>query len=172
MTYQPNAGHFEAPRARSLEDFAIIRSDWMDAFARFEAAACACLVRFAGTCEARNVPFSQRLSALSSLTPGPHLPKKAKDLLTELAGSCQSLLTMRAAIVHSPMAYGERNALPAAFFQNALDFAQQLPLYVVMTESDFADTKADLTRRTRKLEGLLVSPSSPPQPTPGATAGP
>jgi hypothetical protein len=79
---------------------------------------------------------------------------------------------MRAAIVHSPMAYGERNALPAAFFQNALDFAQQLPLYVVMTESDFADTKADLTRRTRKLEGLLVSPSSPPQPTPAATAGP
>jgi hypothetical protein len=144
MTTQPHGSEFVASPS-SL--FAHARSDWVDSFARLEATVLKCGDRFSAQRAPRGMPFSQRLARMAASTPSTICSRATLEKLQKLIRECETLLPLRATLVHSVMQIGQLGDTDIALFRNGVDAARELPNYVVMTEEDFR-------RQQRQLQSL------------------
>jgi hypothetical protein len=169
MSYLPPADQFQDT---AFEEFAVARSEWLNTFSDLEVAILCCTSRIGLICDARKTPLAVRLGNLKNAPASPRLSKASTDELKTLASSCEKLLTIRAAIVHSRMRYGTSDGTPAAFFQNALDAAEYQPVYTVLKLEDFERMRRDLAQLASRFDTVSPNPSAPPRPKPAAAAGP
>lgn len=158
MTELPNQQVF---RTGSGDQFAAMRSDWLDSFAKLELAAWKCLDLLSGTPQPADWSMAQRLQKLRSLAPGPHLSKDAAAEAMKLADRVQPVLKLRAMIVHASMTTGVHNGEPAAFFQNVKDAAGGMPVFLILNAKLLRDTRQWLDDLVASMDGL--------QPKPGAS---
>lgn len=146
--------------------FASARSDWLDRFSRLEVSVMRCADQFSSKPLPRGMPLSQRLARITSLTTSSAGSPEVLKKLQMLADECLELLPRRATIIHSTMKVGKCDGTDVALFQNGVDVAANLPVYVVMTEEDFVVDQRVLQSLTDRFSSLLPNPSWPPPPRP------
>jgi hypothetical protein len=148
MGAEPSQSQFGNTGCR--QQFAVLRSDWLDRFARFEIEVCATLLAH-NALKAGSPPFAQRLNDLQNL---PSLAEKAPRLLKRLIAERDALLLMRATLVHSAMQVGSLDRQPAAVFRKVTDAVTENPSYVVMAETDFRRTMEQLQSLADKVKSF------------------
>lgn len=151
MTVEPDHSVFVSDAAPAL---AVARSHWLDAFSRLEVAILRCAKRHGAQPHPRGTPIMQRLSELASLKPSSALSNETSAKRQTLVQECQAILPVRATIVHSEMQIGRKQEIDVAFFQNAVDAAEEVPCYIVMTEAEFTQSRKDLRRLAQRYDAL------------------
>ncbi len=151
--------------------FAINRSLWLDTFSDLENSLFKFLMKFDNVSDAKKSSFSERLKTLAKIEPSAQMSKERLKNLATLSTDLAPEIHIRNSLVHGKMTLGEHNQLAAAMFQNTADAAQGFPSYLIMTEIDFKCSREKLSKTSDRLIRYLTPPS-PPQPSPGAAAGP
>lgn len=168
MTVHSPASDF---RLASPTEFACIRSEFIDEFARLEIAVGCCLQKLELEFDSRKCCFEQLVEKLSKAKPSPRLSKKQAAELAHLPEMCRPLQYLRASVVHGIMEIVNRDNVELALFRNAADVIKDIQICYALTSADFRariETLAGITRQVR----AITSPPSPPQRAPAAAADP
>jgi hypothetical protein len=113
-------------------DFAVARSNVLDAFAalEFEVTEALKILELGTSCE--SALFGQKLDKLATLVAGPTLSKASVKIITEAATKSQSLCEIRNDLVHSRLRYIPDHPAIAIYF-NARTIAHPYPIARAMT---------------------------------------
>ena len=134
MTIQQTASAF---RSGAHAEFARLRSDFMDGFARLEIAVGCRLKALDIPLERRKCGFDQQIEALAKAKPSPKLSKAEAVGLAGLPQDCEPLQRLRASMAHGVMEVVTGAAEPLAIFRNAVDVIEGLSACEALTRDDF-----------------------------------
>ena len=173
MTEQPPQSQFFIPEgAPSKEQFAIARVQMIESFVRLEAEITKIILRFEPQFEVGSPLISKlnKLKTLSKLEKS-QLSEKAAKRLEGLGSEISKSTKIRNDLVHGIMSVVTHEGITKAAFQNATDLAKEFPQFTHLAIADLDDGRKQLNNVANQLK-QLTNPPSPPQPLPGAAAGP
>ncbi len=146
------------------------RSKCVDAFAEVEQAVITVLrVREQ---KVGSEPFSAKIAKLKAVSPSSRLSKASVGRLPALIARCSEIANLRNDIVHSRLQIAVINEEHRACFINLREDDRSSQTARLMTLQGIRDTATEMRELGNDLRALLSRPSSPPQPSPGAAAGP
>jgi hypothetical protein len=164
----------DLPNVIAATDFVIARSQFLDRFADLEAGISAALQK-AGTPPNLKEPFGHRLKAFKEIEKVSVIAKCRIGQRNDLVEAISKILPIRADIVHSRMQVSALEGVPVALFVNSQFAADPDAPVRLLTLERLQVHIASLSRFLERLQEMKrpVTPaSSPPPPSPGATAGP
>jgi hypothetical protein len=152
-------------------EFACLRSEFIDEFARLEIAVGHCLRRLDLQQNLRKCCFDQLVGKLAKAKPGPKLSRKNVAELARLPEACQPFQHLRASIVHGVMTIVSGDGARLALFRNAADVLDNSHACYALSLEDLRNRIHELAAITERVR-TIASPSSPPRPAPAEAAGP
>ena len=153
------------------ESFHLQRSKCVDAFALAEASVQALLNGAKLKCTTE--PFKQKIGMVKKLPANPQYSKARKLEVDNLASELESLLALRADIVHSPMQIALIDGTAFACFVNAKEAGENAPFARLLGYNALKAVARQVLQIANKLAETKINPaSSPPPPSPGAAGDP
>jgi hypothetical protein len=134
-------------REAAKAEFAMARSQSIDAFAKLEVTVIEALGRL-GIAQNRDC-LGRRVEALGKAKASPSLPKADLPKMADWAERTHPFLAQRASLVHAEMELGQFGGHWRAVFANAIDAATGMPTVMMFTV-------ADLNRLQRSVHHLTV----------------
>jgi|GEM_PF-1745659 len=161
--------HVSLTRSIAEADFALARSQCIDAFAILEH-------RVALAAKRLELPVNKdclgrRVAALAKAKRGPALSKADEPELSVWVQKTEPLITKRAWLVHSRMALGDFDGEWRACFANVVDLVTENEIVMLASLADLRKLRGAVQIQTKRLETLVkgVTPLSPKaQPNPPA----
>lgn len=160
-------------QAQPALDFALLRSDLLDAFSDLESEV-SMILRSAGIAPS-NEPFGNRLQKLKEADKIPRIARANRPARDQIVDSLAELLPIRADIVHSRMRLARLDDEPVALFINAQEAGTDYAPARVLTLTQMRQLVTLVNRLGKRIRdlGRTVNPaSSPPPPLPGAAGDP
>jgi hypothetical protein len=171
MTDQPIPSQFNMSEGLAPKDaFSIRRSEFLDAFSRMEANIGKVIAANDPQFDPR-ITFGNKLKALGQLKASNRLSKKAIDRFATLPADIATLTRIRNDLGHGLMTLVYRDREAVAAFQNAADYATDLPQFTLLCAEDFVDYRRRLLQIANELK-QFTNPPSQLQPSPVVTADP
>ncbi len=164
MTVMPNPRTFgRAINRRQSDDFALLRSHYVDNFSKAELRLSQLCVKL-GLDKLDNASTGQKLKCLQNLKPSSQLSRALATKIARLCASWGRQVEIRNGIVHATMTVGTKASIDVAFFQKTSDAVAEHPAYFVLSADDFKSAIATVLDLNSSLTELLTEPPSQPQP--------
>jgi hypothetical protein len=167
MTIQQPASAF---RLDAHADFALLRSDFMDEFARLEVAVGRRLRRMDPIIDTRKSCFGQNVDKLARAKPCPGLSTKSAATLATFPQDCEPFQELRASLAHGVLEIATTEDGVLAIFRNAADVIEDAEQCYAFTKAIFQLRIRELATLRKRIEAL--TPSLQPLPAPAGAAGP
>ena len=150
----------------------VARSKMLDEFAKIEEAVVGLMLRAKCTIKADHL--SQKIQVLRATKPTPQYSRAKRAQVLPLLDQLEPLLALRNDIVHSAMRIANIDGDPHASFRNVRTATEPTGLARLITLDQFETVRRDVHRfAIELLSPIPPNPaSSPPPPSPDATADP
>jgi hypothetical protein len=159
----------KAVQRRQLDDFARMRSRYLDIFSQTEIRLTQLYLKLG--MKKPDSSVGQKIGELKALKPSPVLSKTVTKQIHLVCDDLSQQVKVRNGMVHATLSVGTKSGEDVTFFQKASDAAADNPLYFVMTFDDFTNAIEAINKATANLSSLLNPPSSPHPPSRVATTG-
>jgi len=161
----------ETPNHPGADAFHRERSKCVDAFAAAEMEIIK-LLRASGA-KIGAEPFKQKIMLIQKVAAGPAYSKARKKATDQLAAELETLLALRADIVHARMQFAQIDGAALACFMNAREAGDTAPVARLMTYEALRSLGKRVIEIANQRGRSQVNPaSSPPPPSQAVAIGP